>query len=112
MRLSRYLGIGSSFERFIRFWHSNCVLFQTWPAYPNSRQDDDFPKGVFKSSRERRPNMLRWALTFLVIALIAAALGMFQVEAIAVQIAWILFVVFLILAVVSMVAGRSSGPPV
>jgi uncharacterized membrane protein YtjA (UPF0391 family) len=56
--------------------------------------------------------MLRWALTFLVIALIAAALGMFRVEAVSVEIAWILFVVFLILAVVSLVAGRRSGPPI
>jgi uncharacterized membrane protein YtjA (UPF0391 family) len=56
--------------------------------------------------------MLRWAVIFLVIALVAAALGMFRVEAISSQIAWILFVVFLVLAVVSMVAGRSSGPPV
>ncbi len=56
--------------------------------------------------------MLRWALIFLVIALIAGALGMFRTEVISSQIAWILFVVFLILAVVSMVVGRSSGPPI
>lgn len=54
--------------------------------------------------------MLRWALIFLVIAIIAGALGMFRAEVISSQIAWILFVVFLILAVVSMVVGRSSGP--
>jgi uncharacterized membrane protein YtjA (UPF0391 family) len=56
--------------------------------------------------------MLRWALTFLVIALIAGALGMFRVEFLSGEIAWILFVVFLIMAVVSMVVGRSSGPPI
>jgi uncharacterized membrane protein YtjA (UPF0391 family) len=56
--------------------------------------------------------MLRWALTFLVIALIAAALGMFRVEAISAEIAWVLFVVFLILAVVSLITGRRTGPPV
>jgi uncharacterized membrane protein YtjA (UPF0391 family) len=56
--------------------------------------------------------MLRWALIFLVIALIAGALGMFRTELIAGEVAWILFVVFLILAVVSMITGRTSGPPV
>lgn len=56
--------------------------------------------------------MLRWALVFLVIALVAGAMGLFQVQAISSQIAWILFVVFLILFVVSLVAGRRTGPPV
>lgn len=50
--------------------------------------------------------MLRWALIFLVVALIAAAFGMAGVEGLAMQIAWILFVVFLILFVVSLVMGR------
>lgn len=54
--------------------------------------------------------MLRWALLFLVIALIAGALGIFQVEFLAKEIAWILFVVFLIMFVVSLVLGR-KGPP-
>jgi uncharacterized membrane protein YtjA (UPF0391 family) len=56
--------------------------------------------------------MLRWALTFLIIALIAGALGLFRVEFLTGEIAWILFVVFLILTVVSLVVGRSSGPPI
>jgi uncharacterized membrane protein YtjA (UPF0391 family) len=56
--------------------------------------------------------MLRWAIVFLVIALIAGALGLFNTQIISAQIAWILFVVFLILAVVSLVTGRTSGPPV
>jgi uncharacterized membrane protein YtjA (UPF0391 family) len=55
--------------------------------------------------------MLRWAFLFLIIALVAGALGAFAVEGIAVNVAWILFVVFLILFVVSLVMGR-SGPPV
>ena len=39
--------------------------------------------------------MLRWALLFLVIALIAGALGIWPVEALGRQIAWILFVIVL-----------------
>jgi uncharacterized membrane protein YtjA (UPF0391 family) len=56
--------------------------------------------------------MLRWALVFLVIALIAGALGLFGAEYIASQIAWVLFVVFLILFVVSLLFGRTTAPPV
>ncbi len=55
--------------------------------------------------------MLRWALLFLVIALIAGALGMFRVEAISSQVAWILFVVFLVLFLVSLVFGGLRGAP-
>ena len=56
--------------------------------------------------------MLRWAIIFLVVALIAGALGLFHVEGISVEIAWILFVVFLILFVVSFVFGRRGAPPI
>jgi uncharacterized membrane protein YtjA (UPF0391 family) len=52
--------------------------------------------------------MLSWAITFLIVALIAGALGMFGLEGIAMQIAWFLFVVFLILFVVSLLAGRRT----
>jgi uncharacterized membrane protein YtjA (UPF0391 family) len=54
--------------------------------------------------------MLRWALLFLVIALIAGLLGLFQVQWLASEIAWVLFVVFLILFVVSLVMGRGAPP--
>lgn len=50
--------------------------------------------------------MLRWAFVFLIVALIAGALGMFRVEGVSMEIAWILFVVFIILFVVSLVLGR------
>lgn len=57
--------------------------------------------------------MLRLALVFLIIALIAGALGVYPVAGLAAEFAWILFVVFLILFVASMIAGAlSSGPPV
>jgi uncharacterized membrane protein YtjA (UPF0391 family) len=54
--------------------------------------------------------MLRWAIIFLIIALVAGLLGLFRVQWIASEIAWILFVVFLILFLVSLVTGR-RGPP-
>lgn len=51
--------------------------------------------------------MLSWALTFLIIAIIAAVLGFGVVAGTAAWIAKILFVVFLILFVVSLISGRS-----
>ena len=54
--------------------------------------------------------MLRLSVVFLLIALVAGALGLFRVEWLAAEIAWVLFVVFLILFVVSLVFGRRSPP--
>lgn len=54
--------------------------------------------------------MINWAVIFLVIALIAAVLGFTGIAGAAVNIAWILFVVGLILAIVFFIAGRR--PPV
>lgn len=50
--------------------------------------------------------MFSWALAFFLIALIAAIFGFGGIAASAVGIAKIIFVVALILAVVSLVAGR------
>jgi uncharacterized membrane protein YtjA (UPF0391 family) len=59
--------------------------------------------------------MLRWALIFLVIALIAAALGFTGVAGASIAIAKTLFyiflVIFLVLLVLGLIAGRRiSGP--
>jgi uncharacterized membrane protein YtjA (UPF0391 family) len=54
--------------------------------------------------------MIYWAAVFLVIGLIAAVFGFTGLAGTAVNIAWILFVVGLILAVVFFVMGRR--PPV
>ncbi len=56
--------------------------------------------------------MLRWSLAFLLIALVAGALGAFNTQIIASQIAWVLFVVFLVLSVVSLIIGNRAAPPV
>ena len=56
--------------------------------------------------------MLRLAIVFLVIALIAGALGLFRVEAVGATLAWWLFAIFLILFVVSLVFGGLRRPPV
>jgi len=50
--------------------------------------------------------MLNWALTFFVVAIIAAVLGFTSIAGSAIDIAKILFYVFLVLAVVSFIFGR------
>ncbi|ADG69287.1 protein of unknown function DUF1328 [Planctopirus limnophila DSM 3776] len=50
--------------------------------------------------------MLHWALTFFILAIIAGLLGFSQIVGTATWIAQALFVVFLILAVISLLTGR------
>lgn len=50
--------------------------------------------------------MFGWALTFLIIGLLAALLGFTGVAGTATNIAWILFVVGIVLAIVFAIAGR------
>jgi uncharacterized membrane protein YtjA (UPF0391 family) len=54
--------------------------------------------------------MLSWAVTFFVIAIIAAVLGFSGIAGTAVNIAWALAVIGVILALVFMIGGRR--PPV
>jgi uncharacterized membrane protein YtjA (UPF0391 family) len=55
--------------------------------------------------------MLQLAIVFLIIALIAGALGLSGTAFVSSEIAWVLFVVFLIMFVVSFVFGRRVPPP-
>jgi uncharacterized membrane protein YtjA (UPF0391 family) len=55
--------------------------------------------------------MLSYALTFLVLGIIAGALGLAGVASVATQIAWILFVVGLIFLAVHLISGRRVPPP-
>lgn len=57
-----------------------------------------------------RIEMIGWAVTFLIIALIAGVLGFSGVAGTAANIAWILFVVGLILAIVMFIGGRRRPP--
>ncbi|MFO7555883.1 MAG: DUF1328 domain-containing protein [Desulfobacterales bacterium] len=54
--------------------------------------------------------MIGWAVTFLIIAIIAGLLGFSGIAGTAVNIAWILFVVGLILAIVFALLGRRRPP--
>jgi uncharacterized membrane protein YtjA (UPF0391 family) len=52
--------------------------------------------------------MLYYSLMFLLVGLVAGALGLFGIAAVASQIAWLLFLVGVILLVVHLVSGRST----
>ncbi len=54
--------------------------------------------------------MLGWALTFFLVAIIAAVFGFGGIAGEASWIGQVLLVVFLILAVFSMLAGRRAAP--
>ena len=52
--------------------------------------------------------MLRWTVTFLIIAIIAAVFGFGGIYAGAIGIAKILFFVFIVLFLISLIGGRKS----
>lgn len=54
--------------------------------------------------------MISWAITFLIIAIIAAVLGFGGIAGTAVEIAKILFFVFLALFLISLFMGRRTPP--
>jgi uncharacterized membrane protein YtjA (UPF0391 family) len=54
--------------------------------------------------------MLHYALLFLVVGLIAGVLGLSGVAAVAGQIAWILFLVGVVLLIVHVARGRRVAP--
>jgi uncharacterized membrane protein YtjA (UPF0391 family) len=56
--------------------------------------------------------MLSMALTFLIVGLIAGLLGLYGVAAVATQIAWVLFLVGVVLLVIHMVGSRRLPPAV
>ncbi len=55
--------------------------------------------------------MLYYALMFLIVGLVAGALGLFGIAAIAGQIAWVLFLIGIVLIVVHMISGHRRALP-
>jgi uncharacterized membrane protein YtjA (UPF0391 family) len=53
--------------------------------------------------------MLYYALVFLIVGLIAGALGIYGVAAMASQIAWVLFLIGIVLLLVHLVLGRPTS---
>jgi len=55
--------------------------------------------------------MLRWALIFLLLAIVAGGLGFFALAGVAAMLAKILLIVFVILLLVSLFSGGFRGRP-
>src|SRR5436190_22542223 len=64
-----------------------------------------------KEARTRRRVMLHYALMFLIVGLIAGALGLIGVAQVASQIAWVLFLIGIIFVVIHIVSGRRASLP-
>jgi uncharacterized membrane protein YtjA (UPF0391 family) len=98
----------------------NSAIFGTQLAIVLGKDVVNFkPQSVPQSTRCGQPltglekgwcNMLSWALTFLVIALIAAVLGFGGIAGTASSIAQVLFFVFLVLFIISLIAPRFRPP--
>ncbi len=54
--------------------------------------------------------MLYYALVFLIVGLIAGALGLAGIAAVAGQIAWVLFLIGIVLIVIHLASGRGAPP--
>lgn len=67
---------------------------------------------LFRETQEDKM-MLRWALTFFLLALIAAFLGFFAMAGLAAEIAKLLLLAFVVLLVISLITGtmRGRSPP-
>ena len=52
--------------------------------------------------------MLYYALMFLLLGLVAAALGLSGIAAVATQISWVLFVVGIVLLIIHVAMGRTA----
>jgi uncharacterized membrane protein YtjA (UPF0391 family) len=61
--------------------------------------------------RKEGPEMLNYALLFLLVGLIAGALGLFGVAAVATQIAWVLFLIGAVLLLIHLATGRRTLTP-
>jgi uncharacterized membrane protein YtjA (UPF0391 family) len=55
---------------------------------------------------KKEVRMLNWAVTFFIIAIIAAVFGFTSIAGSAIEIAKILFFVFLVLAAITFISGR------
>jgi uncharacterized membrane protein YtjA (UPF0391 family) len=69
------------------------------------------PDTAIELFNEQEVIMLSWALTFFIVAIIAAVLGFTTIAGAAAGIAKILFFVFLVLTLVALVAGALRGRP-
>jgi uncharacterized membrane protein YtjA (UPF0391 family) len=97
----------------LAFWHDDCTPMSSRKcvlAPLSGCQAANFERVELETIGKERCIMLSWALTFLVIALIAAALGFGGLAGTASYIAQVLFFVFLVLFIISLIVPRVRPP--
>lgn len=83
-----------------------CLSLQDSYAEADNLKLENSRTGSAAGPQNGRRNMISWAVTFLIIAIIAAIFGFSGIAGAATNIAWILFVVGLILAIIFAISGR------
>jgi uncharacterized membrane protein YtjA (UPF0391 family) len=78
------------------------------PYRANYARFDDLAWRLPIQAGRRTTDMLHYALMFLIVGLVAGALGLFGVAAVAGQIAWLLFLVGIVLLIVHIATGRGT----
>jgi uncharacterized membrane protein YtjA (UPF0391 family) len=92
------------------FWQVWRVMTGLWQAGLAFRMEHFRAIDVFRASTVKENDaMFGWALTFLIVALIAAVLGFGGIAGFAVEIAQLIFYVAIILLVISVVVGLIRG---
>jgi uncharacterized membrane protein YtjA (UPF0391 family) len=81
------------------------------PASSRGRSAEATASGSIGTEGDGGFFMLSWALTFFIVAIIAAVLGFTTIAGAAAGIAKILFFIFLVLTLVALVAGALRGRP-
>jgi uncharacterized membrane protein YtjA (UPF0391 family) len=71
-------------------------------------------RSISQTRIKKDDHMLGWALTFFILALIAAFLGFFAMAGLAAEIAKLLLIAFVVLLAISLITGslRGRAPPV
>ena len=89
------------------------TLFRRWlTSVRDVKKDTREVRHCFDSWLKEVETMLGWAVTFLIIALIAAVLGFGGIAAAAAGIAKLLFVIFLVMCIIFFIFGwRGRGVP-
>jgi uncharacterized membrane protein YtjA (UPF0391 family) len=76
-------------------------------ALPDSAVDGGASRGgSTNGSQTKGDSMIYYALVFLIVGLVAGALGLFGIAHIAGQISWVLFLVGIVLLVIHLATGR------
>jgi uncharacterized membrane protein YtjA (UPF0391 family) len=92
------------------FWQGLAGIERFWQASRGILMEHSTAIGVLRASTvEENGTMFGWALTFLIVALIAAVLGFGGIAGFAVEIAQLIFYVAIILLVISVVVGLIRG---